>query len=229
MQIHKIAQLGVEGLLLTAMSMDEEDNQKYFRDGVRSFLREIATDVIDYDCGNCIMFTLFFARSNNMSNVYSTTFTCKLEAPHTVHTLTIYLTEELRRRVMQEQERSDSICISILAITIDTEIPQDVFSEILYVWDPTEGYFDRQNEIDQEEEEPSFQYDNTALDVYLNEVRGMMLDIKAYCTVPKDGSKARTIMRLLRDYADHEFMLFEELIKQIKHLKEEIQELRKED
>lgn len=208
LRIQKIYHLGLEELYCALDTcvyspvdeLDADESHIVFREFVTDFLEGIAQDAIERELGDSIIFTLTFQGKVRQSPVRSITLGYNLFAPYTVSALTSYLRDNISKTVRQELDKSDDICISMLATLVDRTGFHDEINSLFYSADA------RKAEPKQPTTEP---VDRTL--VFLEQLRTSMIDIKHYSTIPKDGSIDREIMRLLVDYTDIEYQLLESI------------------
>lgn len=208
MRIQKIYHLGLEELYCAidgyadASPEDSEANERYtiFREFVTDFLENIAQDAIELELGDSIIFTLTFQGRVRQSPLHSIPVVYNVDAPHTVSTLTSYLWDNISKTVRRELDQSDDLCISMLATLVDRTGYHDELNSLFYSADAMKA----------EPKQTTTELADRTL-VSLEQLRNIMINIKQFATVPKDGSVKREIMRLLAVYTDTEYQVMESI------------------
>ena len=208
MRIQKIYHLGLEELYCAidgyanVSPEDSEADERYtvFREFVTDFLEDIAQDAIELELGDSIIFTLTFQGKGRQSPLHSIPLVYNVDAPYTVSTLTSCLWDYISNTVRQELDQSDELCISMLATLVDRTGFHDELNSVFYSADARKT----------EPKQPTTELADRTL-VALEQLRTIMINIKQFATIPKDGSVKREIMRLLAVYADNEYQVMESI------------------
>ena len=208
MRIQKIYHLGLEELYCAIDGYanvspdDSEAGERYtvFREFVTDFLENIAQDAIERELGDSIIFTLTFQGKGRQSPLHSIPLVYNIDAPYTVSTLTSCLWDYISSTVRHELDQLDELCISMLATLVDRAGFHDELNSVFYSADARKA----------EPKQTTTELADRTL-VSLEQLRNIMINIKQFATVPKDGSVKREIMRLLAVYTDTEYQVMESI------------------